>query len=353
MVDTSDIPWLTGVWGVAGLLIVASVAFVLYSFVGALVVGLFLYYALRPVSRRVERRLERPNVSAALTLLVVGIPMLAILSYAGLVGAREADAFLRQVDLPQVRTALGPYIDIASATAPRNLVRPLRDIAPELLELGSAVFVWALRLFVVVTVAFYLLRDDRKISTWVRATFERNYGVVTFLEGVDDDLSTIYTGNLITILLTTVIAVAVFYGLDTVAPAATGVVFPVLLGLLTGVATLIPAIGIKLIYFPYTGYLLWIALQNGAGPLWFPVAFFLVTFALVDVVPDFVIRAEASKGDHNLGLMLLTYTIGAVVFGWYGVFLAPILLVVFLHFMRDVLPNLLDRRTDEVVSRGD
>lgn len=49
----------------------------------------------------------------------------------------------------------------------------------------------------------------------------------------------------------------VFYGSNFVAPPGTGIRFPVLLGLLIGDATLIPAVGMKIVYFPYTAYLLW------------------------------------------------------------------------------------------------
>jgi len=56
----------------------------------------------------------------------------------------------------------------------------------------------------------------------------------TFVEQVDADLTTIYTGNLITIGASGLLAVSTYYVLDIIAPAGTGVQFPFLLGLLTG-----------------------------------------------------------------------------------------------------------------------
>jgi len=180
-----------------------------------------------------------------------------------------------------------------------------------------------------------------KIAQWFRRSFEHQPAAVTFVEQVDADLTTIYTGNLITIGASGLLAVSTYYVLDIIAPAGTGVQFPFLLGLLTGVATLIPAIGMKLIYYPYTGYLVWQVVSKGEGSLWFPVVFFLVTVVVVDVIPDFFIRSYVSKGELNMGLLLLTYVLGVVAFGWYGVFFAPIVLVVFIHFVRDILPVLL------------
>jgi len=51
-----------------------------------------------------------------------------------------------------------------------------------------------------------------------------------------------------------------------------------------------------------------------------------------------------------MGLMVLTYVLGAVAFGWYGVFFGPIVLVSLLHFARSVVPNLLADRPDELVT---
>jgi len=207
-----------------------------------------------------------------------------------------------------------------------------------------------LRISVAFTVAFYLLRDDDKVAHWARESFPGESGVVSFLEGVDADLTTIYTGNLITIGATGLIAVVVYYGLDFVSPPATGIQYPLLLGLLTGVGTLVPAVGMKLVYVPYTGFLAWRSLASGGGPVWFPALFFFVTLVAVDVVPDVLIRSYVSKGDINMGLIMLGYVLGAFAFGWYGVFLAPVVLVVFLHFAHRVFPNLLDPAGTAVVT---
>lgn len=328
-------------WILVGVLITVVVAFVLYSFIGAIVVGIFLYYATRPICRWIDQWIDHPDLSATVTLLTVGLPILFILAYATFIGIREVDQFFAVANLEQLRTVLEPYVDLVSGSEGQGLLGILRGNISRAGRFASSATAWLLRLFVIFTLAFYLLRDDYKIAQWFRRSFENQPSAVTFAEQVDDDLTTIYTGNLITIGMTGLLAVGVFYGLDVVAPAGTGVQFPVLLGLLTGVGTLIPAIGVKLIYFPYTGYLVWQAVSGGGDPLWFPVVFFVVTLVVVDVIPDFFIRSYVSKGELNMGLLLLTYVLGAVAFGWYGVFFAPIVLVVFIHFGRDILPVLL------------
>lgn len=331
----------TVAWLLVGILITVVVAFVLYSFFGAIVVGVFLYYATRPIYRWLDARVDHPDVSASVTLLTVGLPILLVLGYAVFIGISEVDRFLAATDLEQFRTILEPYVDVISGSQDRGLLGLLRENIGRIGGLTAAVMTWLLRIFVIVTIAFYLLRDDHKIAGWFRRSFQNQPAAVTFVERVDDDLTTIYTGNLVTIGATGLVAIAVYYGLAIVAPSGTAVRFPILLGLLTGVATLIPAVGMKLVYVPYTGYLVWQAVSSGGSPLWFPIVFFLVTVIVVDTIPDIFIRSYVSKGDINMGLILLTYVLGAVAFGWYGVFFAPIVLVVFLHFAREVLPVLL------------
>lgn len=326
-------------WTIVGVLVAAFATFVLYAFFGALVVGVFLYYATRPVYRWVEDRLDRPDVSATITLMTVGLPILLVLGYAALLGIREVDQFLVTTDLEELRGLLEPYVGIGRNTDGQELLDLLRGNLGRVQEIATAIFTWLLRLFVILVFAFYLLRDDHKIARWFRRSFENQPTAVTFMEHVDADLTTIYTGNLLTIGITGLIAVVVYSGLNAVAPPGTGVGFPVLLGLVTGVATLIPAIGMKLVYFPYTGYLAWQSVSGGA--VWFPVAFFVVTLVAVDTVPDVFVRSYLSKGDLNMGLMLLTYVLGAAAFGWYGVFFAPAVLVFVTHFAREVLPALL------------
>jgi len=65
-------------WWLLGLVLAALTLFVFYSYVGTLMFGLFLYYAARPVSRGLERRIGSPGVAAALTMLLIVLPFVAV-----------------------------------------------------------------------------------------------------------------------------------------------------------------------------------------------------------------------------------------------------------------------------------
>lgn len=201
------------------------------------------------------------------------------------------------------------------------------------------------RVFIVIVVAFYLLRDDEQISAWFRKSFDYDDAVMDFADRVDRDLEEIFFGNLLTIVVTTLIAVAVFWGLDAVVPAGT-IARPILLGLVTGVTVVIPVVGMKIVYLPYTAWLVIQATDPGATmPVWFPVLFFAVTFVVVDAIPDFWIRSFLSAGELTLGMIMLAYVLGTVVFGWSGLFIGPIVLTVGYHFADAVFPKLVAGRS--------
>ena len=63
---------------------------------------------------------------------------------------------------------------------------------------------------------------------------------------------------------------------------------------------------------------------------------------IVDVIPDIVLRPYVSGRNLHMGMVMFAYIFGPLLFGWYGLFLGPMLLVVMVHFARLVLPELLD-----------
>jgi predicted PurR-regulated permease PerM len=330
-------------WLLLGAIIAAFVVFVLWGLFGAVVVGLFLYYATRPAYQWLNERIDHPNIAVLLTLLLVAVPMVLVIAYATLVAIQEIDQFLATANLEELRSSLQPYLGLGQSLGRQDVFDLLRGNLSQIQSVAAAATLWILRLFVAIALAFYLLRDDFKIGNWFRETFAEYPLAIEYFEGVDKDLSTLYTGNLLTIVATGAIASATFYALDWLAPQGAGLPYPLLLGLLVGVGTIIPAVGMKIVYFPYTAYLAWAAWGSGGGPLWFPVVFFVVTLVVVDVAPDIFVRSYISAGELNMGLVMLGYVLGATAFGWYGIFFAPVILVSAVHFARDVLPEIVGR----------
>lgn len=347
----------TAGWWLLGLAVAVVVGSALLGLVGSLGFAVFLYYATRPAYRRLDDRFEHPDVTATVTLSLVGVPIIVVVGYAAVVAAGELGQLLEAANVEGAESLLGPYVNIPTTGDISELGQLLAggggaagggSSAGQLLEPAMAFLVQAfdalVRAFVLVAVAFYLLRDDFKIGAWLRRSFDHDPTVVEFVDAVDSDLETVFYGNLLTIAVTGVIAVVVYWLLNFLVPAEQGISRPFLLGMLTGVSVLVPVVGMKLVYVPYT---LVLALRASGGdlPMWFPAVFFVVTLVVVDTIPDVFVRSYlAAGGDLNMGLVLLAYVIGTVAFGWAGIFIGPIVLVVGYQFATRVFPDLVTGR---------
>jgi predicted PurR-regulated permease PerM len=351
-VDRTRATW----WAVGGLL-AAVVCFVVYSFVGTFVFGVFVYYATRPIYRRLRRRIYPPSLAAAVAILALAFPALALATYALLVAARELmrltdgaaldpaqylgldpDLVARLSDPSRLAELdLQQYLD---ANAAASVLGSLQSAVDSLAVLGVA----AVHLFVILALAFYLLRDDHRLARWTMSRFGDDRGVLAeFLRAVDTDFKNIFFGNILNAILTGTIGVIAYLVLNEVAPAGHPVPAPALVGLLAGVASLIPVVGMKLVYVPVALYMTLRAVVAGdPNALWFVLTFASVSFVVVDTIPDLVLRPYVSGRTLHVGAVMLAYTLGPLLFGWYGIFLLPMLLVVTVQFARVVLPELLE-----------
>ncbi|WP_134669839.1 AI-2E family transporter [Halorussus marinus] len=343
-------------WWIVGLALLAAVFYVVYSFVGTFVFGIFIYYATRPVYRRIRRRIGPPSVATAISLFALALPVLLLVVYTVAIGLQEfARAYdrLREIeavpaDISGVWTQVQPYVNASTvALRPEDILADpntelIRDVGLSALQYVGVVGIGLLHLFVMIAIAFYLLRDDHRLSRYVRRQFADDGGVfAAYATAVDRDFNSIFFGNILNALFTGTIGAAAYNVLNLFAPAGLGVPYPTLIGLLTGAASLIPVVGMKLVYFPVAGYL---GVETGVGApefLWFPALFFAVSFVVVDSIPDLVLRPYVSGRDLHVGLVMLAYILGPLLFGWYGIFLGPLILVLVIHFVRIVLPELI------------
>jgi predicted PurR-regulated permease PerM len=194
-----------------------------------------------------------------------------------------------------------------------------------------------------VAIAFYLLRDDFKLARWTRAAFSDQKGIVdAYGKAVDRDLSSVFFGNILNAVITGTIGAIAFSVLNLFAPPEIAVPYAALVGLLCGVASLIPIVGMKLIYVPVGLSLLGRSFALGTSQAWaFSIGFFVLAFVIVDTIPDLVLRPYVSGRGLHVGMVMFAYIFGPLLFGWYGLFLGPLLLVVIVHFFKIVLPELL------------
>jgi predicted PurR-regulated permease PerM len=336
----------------------AILGYVLLSYLGAFVLGVFLYYSTRPIQARFDERIRPPSLRTALALLTIALPVLVLVGYIIAVGLRELSA-LAGLDLTTYQGLLRPYLNLSSIQSPQDVLDLIRANRQQLRQaidpatvqsllssLGqyvSVVISGLLQLFIALAVAFYLLRDDHRLVGWVREAMLDDENESVFLaygQAVDQDLKTIYFGNILNAFVVAVVATIAYNALNLVAPAGLAIPIPTLLGLLTGAASLIPVIGMKIVYVPIAVYLGILALVTNASSVWFPIVVVVVAATVIDGLTELLLRPYISGRNLHVGLVLFAYILGPLLFGWYGLFLGPLLLVLIVHLARIILPDL-------------
>jgi predicted PurR-regulated permease PerM len=275
------------------------------------------------------------------------------------IGVRELFFFLSNVESEQFKQFISPYINYQLLIDIQNSISSAQY--GELLSQQGASFVSQtsgilldyfgilggalINSFIVIVVSYYLLKDGEKFVTKLSERFDVSPIVHKFISNIDSDFQTIFFGNLLNALLTASIGIFSFLLLELffVPSPALSIKYPVLIGLLCGIGSLIPIVGMKIVYFPVA---LYIGFQSfrlpGVSPL-YPIIFFSVSAVIVDGIPDLVLRPYISSGDLHLGLVMLSYIIGPLLFGWYGLFFGPMLLVIITHFSITIIPYLINK----------
>jgi predicted PurR-regulated permease PerM len=338
-------------WWLLGILLVGVLFLAVRQFLGAFVFGLFVYYAVRPVDRRIERRVDSSGLAAVATLLVVALPLVLLVGYLAVRLAIEIGA----VSTDRVVALVQPYLDVSRLLAnPRELVSMLRQ--RDALQVGSTLFgtVTAVLIRVSLALAFvyFLVRDDHRLAGWFRSEVgDERSAVYGYLSAVDRDLESVYLGNTLTALAIAILSVVVYNGFNALAPAGLTIPFPTALALLTGVASLVPLVVGKLVYVPIAAYLV-AAAARGDPSFVYPVGFLVVSFLLLDLLPQTFVQPYVAGRTIHVGLTIFAYVLGTTLFGWYGLFLGPLLMVLMVQFVRIVFSELLhdDRITPHVTA---
>jgi predicted PurR-regulated permease PerM len=217
-----------------------------------------------------------------------------------------------------------------------------------LISTGMTIVDVIFKIFLMLVIAFYLLRDDGRIKAWFAHTFptlmrEHNGVLARYYRAVDQDLEKIFFGNIISIVFFAIVAAFMFSLLNFVSPAPEFLIpYPILLGMLCGAAALVPVVGMYLVTVPMLLYILSRAFS--AGVLTQHILFFITMvvaiFIFVQTLPELVIRPFVARGQVNTGLLMFAYILGPIVFGVAGLFIGAIVLVLLTHYFRIVLPEL-------------
>ncbi|MDS0280957.1 AI-2E family transporter [Haloarcula onubensis] len=359
-----------GWWAYVAALAVA-VAVIGATFLDLLALGLFGYYATRPVYDRLDGVVDSDHLAATLTVLTVLVPVFLVAIYAGLQIARQVRRRFDQGVVAALNSRL-THLDAVPRwlwTDPQRLLANPPSLTrlsnllsgpglERLLGLLGTVFDTLLLLGLATALAYALLRyDDALAEAFARTLGGPETTVYAYGLAVDDDLESIFFGNLLFVLVMSVISTAAYAATNAFAPPGLHVPLVLPLGFLTGVASLIPIVVGKVVYLPVVGYLGLSAMASGGRGLGF-VAAALVGYVLVlDVLPQTFLQPYVTGQQLNTIVLLFAYILGPIFFGWYGFFLMPIVFVLVIEAVRVVLPDLLhgeplDRSADVAEDTG-
>jgi len=366
-------------WALVGLVLLSGVAFVLIRFRATLVFTIFLYYASRPIYRKLRaipipgpvqgRNPYHRQTTAVLTMVLFLLPFLALVTYTLLLVVPELQSVLGKLPVSEYLADVqggdgdGTAGSLSGMTPsellsmePAELLALLQEpqvqawlqgatatVATRLADSTTA----ALHGFLLLAGTYYLLTDAGRLREWLLAEYDATGRVEAYTLAVDRELASILFGNILNAIVTGVIGIFVFTGYNLLAPDVVEVPFPPLVGALTGAGSLIPVVGMKIVYGPVAVLLAGAAILADQPDALIYVALFAgLAFLVVDTIPDLLIRPYVSGNRTHVGLLMFAYILGPIAFGVYGIFLGPILLVLLAEYARQIGPYVLTGEHD-------
>jgi len=195
-------------------------------------------------------------------------------------------------------------------------------------------------------VTYYLLIKGDRVGNWLRR-LDLSLASREFMEAVNKELDAVLFGNLFYLISSTIIAIIAFQAYNAFAQAGAHIPYPTLVGLLTGIASLIPVVGRKAVYVPLVTKLgIQTVFSSNGSPIRYVITLLIISILVVDTIPEIIIH-RYRKGDvDNVGILLLSYTLGILMLGFYGLFVAPIILVVGIVVATITLPQIFATQED-------
>lgn len=362
---------------ILGGILLLSALYMLYAFIGAFALGIFIYYSTRPIYDKMIERDFNATLSAILSQLVLIVPVIILVAYTirilaveiRSIAIRAGDSLFSFLDEQFFREALEQQESIVGTDlfpTPNeleqydfgNLFQNLREsldsgtiqtisdsffnVSVDLVSSLSGIF---FTLFISFSLSFYLLRDGDKLKSVLLDIIDYERNILDFLNELDKDLEVVFFGNILLVVITSVFSSILFTLISVFIPGGDLLVYPALIGVLCGVASLVPVIGMKIVYIPVTiGLYIYSIIQLSIPEaLIFPTVFLIVSIIFIDFIPDLFARPYiGGRGGISTGLLLFSYILGPLTLGWYGLFLGPLIFVSLYEFVILVLPELLN-----------
>ena len=285
-------------WWIAGLIVFGIIAAVAFIFLPWVVLGLFIYYVARPINRRIGTRIRRENLSAAITLLLIVVPIvlflgvflsIAVGQLVAFAASQEATQLLQQlpINVGTIPNDPNQLLDTATTTLKNPSVQSALTGAQAFVgAAASSVFM----MFLSLLLGFFLLVNDERLARWGKQQILGNDTLsLDYLTAVDEGLNSIYFGYTLTIFVIMILTAIIYNIFNFFAPGNLLIPVTIMLAVITGIFTLVPLVGRSVVYLAIAAVLAVEAIQQDPTALWYPIVFFLfMTLAFDNVVRTYI-----------------------------------------------------------------
>ncbi len=328
----------------AFLLLVAAVtiafAWVVWPFYSAVLWGGAIAIVFAPLERRLRARLRgRKSLAAGVTLLLIVLIVIVPLAFVGtLLVGQAADVIERmqagEIDfrqyLVQVADAMPGWatglLDRVGITTLDDLEARLaagaraasQFIAEQLLSIGQITVRFAVGLFVMLYLLFFLLRDGDELAARINDALplraEQRRALVAKFTTV---IRAMIKGTLAVAVAQGALGGLIFWLLGIPAAALWGVVM--------GILSLLPAIGTPIVWIPVAIYLL------ASGDVWQGVVLLAYGALVISLVDNLLRPILVGKDTRIPDYVVLISTLGGLaLFGANGLLVGPVIAALFL-----------------------
>jgi len=330
----------------AGLLfLLYQLALFLAPFSSPLILAVIVALSLAPVNARLTRALggSRSGSAILLTLgstLIIVVPMLALLGVLAQEASGAYDRLAQSLQetgtsplvasehwLHEARSWLTQRFSLLGSLDFTNLAKEASKnvagwLAAEANALVANLATGLLDFSMLLVALFFFFRDGDRIVETLRDLIP--------MESADKERVAVRFADTVTAVVQSTAVIAVLQGIVAgVGYALIGrLSVSVLLGFLTGIASLVPMVGSALIWLPTSIYLM------ATGGIWSGVLLMLWGALAVGSVDNFVRPLVIGKSVEMPTLLLIFALLGGLqVYGFLGIFLAPVVLAVLMTFL--------------------
>ena len=324
------------------LVIVVSVAFlwILLPFYGTVLWGAILAIVFRPLYREVLRAMpKRPGLAAFITVVLVLVLVILPLTLLGGLLVQEAVSTYERIQSGELNVGrfyqqvLGALPDWAVRFLERFgltslgrieerlsdlLTRSAQLLATKALDLGQNAASFIVSLFVMLYLLFFLLRDSEKLTQKIRnAVPLRNEHQKNLAERFSTVARATLKGNLVVALVQGALGGLILWVL--------GVRAPVLWGTLMAVLSLLPLVGVGVVWVPVA---IWFLATGAVAKGIILIVFGVLVIGLVDnILRPVLVGKDTRMPDY---VVLISTLGGLAAFGLNGFVLGPLIAALFI-----------------------